>query len=918
MRQLPILLTSLLALLPLTNSILAVSQNDSANHAQETDSTAARKRPTPTTNENSQVNVMKPPYNAKGDCSSDDTPALMAAQAASLAAATGGNWPAPLYFPKPPGGCYALNTQFTWLGVSMEGQTPNSMDGPGHSGVMLRSGIPGADVLNVPDPTTTASPLWKGHWSIKHITLAVNAATPTVKHPHRWPGRWFNDGAMTAGSNVFKSIRSSMACGDIGQPIQVNGAGPGGANLVSTITSVSPCWINSSNRFQVVTLADNASMTVANASSYISVHGIPVTTNIGGCGIGMDNKDGNPANWAPKAISTSGSYSTIEDVSVTSYNWSGANNPCGFFFQGEATQYALTMRGIGIGSVTFGFVGASSEANSWYQSNMGDFDQFEHMHIQASYPWITYNGLVGTMNIAEIHGTYGPAFLSLANKWGDTADGWNITNVGYNGANTNKVAGWRINADGWTIRGSNFTANSTQTATLDLSNSILTGSSGGVGIVTINGYNNKVDGGTYTYTNDGGLGNTWGIQSAANFDGFPRSYRYATKPYKGAYRLAGRVTPDFIRDGNPATPYNYDDLFFWPQDFIYNSYGAANYSTYFSRDSTSPTGAYWNFVSGNGISSFQQFIATTDSGYALVGTNVPATKATVYFLAKCLNSVTSGQFNVLVNNGRGNTTIGTSKFSCTANYAPYSVAVDLSSYKGAHVLFLGGTSRYQVAWIAIRPYLADFNGIQPAPLTSPAFTGNPTAPTQAPGDNSTKLATTAFVEATCGTRPDSRDLAETADARTTARAPETFQSSATVSSQNARVLGGYPRVVAAVAQKTYSGTSGVNYSTVYTTPLSGGAGQYRFCSDHVVTAAGTAGVSYGQIQYVSNSHAGMAAHTTGNTSLTAQYSDSASAGTFNCPTFWADANTQIQFQIVFIGAKGTPQITYSATLERLQ
>lgn len=34
-----------------------------------------------------------------------------------------------------------------------------------------------------------------------------------------------------------------------------------------------------------------------------------------------------------------------------------------------------------------------------------------------------------------------------------------------------------------------------------------------------------------------------------------------------------------------------------------------------------------------------------------------------------------------------------------------------------------------------------------AKLASPAFTGNPTAPTQAPGDNSTKLATTAYVDA---------------------------------------------------------------------------------------------------------------------------------------------------------------------------
>lgn len=33
-----------------------------------------------------------------------------------------------------------------------------------------------------------------------------------------------------------------------------------------------------------------------------------------------------------------------------------------------------------------------------------------------------------------------------------------------------------------------------------------------------------------------------------------------------------------------------------------------------------------------------------------------------------------------------------------------------------------------------------------APLNSPAFTGSPTAPTQTPGDNSTKLATTAYVD----------------------------------------------------------------------------------------------------------------------------------------------------------------------------
>lgn len=37
-----------------------------------------------------------------------------------------------------------------------------------------------------------------------------------------------------------------------------------------------------------------------------------------------------------------------------------------------------------------------------------------------------------------------------------------------------------------------------------------------------------------------------------------------------------------------------------------------------------------------------------------------------------------------------------------------------------------------------------------APLASPAFTGTPTAPTPASGDDSTKVATTAFVQGAVG------------------------------------------------------------------------------------------------------------------------------------------------------------------------
>lgn len=59
-------------------------------------------------------------------------------------------------------------------------------------------------------------------------------------------------------------------------------------------------------------------------------------------------------------------------------------------------------------------------------------------------------------------------------------------------------------------------------------------------------------------------------------------------------------------------------------------------------------------------------------------------------------------------------------------------------------------------WGGIAGTLADQTDLQnalntKAPLASPALTGNPTAPTQSAGDNTTKLATTAFVSSAVAT-----------------------------------------------------------------------------------------------------------------------------------------------------------------------
>ena len=60
---------------------------------------------------------------------------------------------------------------------------------------------------------------------------------------------------------------------------------------------------------------------------------------------------------------------------------------------------------------------------------------------------------------------------------------------------------------------------------------------------------------------------------------------------------------------------------------------------------------------------------------------------------------------------------------------------------GAYGYFFGGESQGALSSTAAAATYA--------PLASPALTGTPTAPTPAAGDNSTKIATTAFVTSTC-------------------------------------------------------------------------------------------------------------------------------------------------------------------------
>ena len=70
-----------------------------------------------------------------------------------------------------------------------------------------------------------------------------------------------------------------------------------------------------------------------------------------------------------------------------------------------------------------------------------------------------------------------------------------------------------------------------------------------------------------------------------------------------------------------------------------------------------------------------------------------------------------------------------------------------TAFVAALVAAQGGVTSFNTRAGVVTLTLGDVTGVGGAPLASPALTGNPTAPTPAPGDADTSVATTAFVAA---------------------------------------------------------------------------------------------------------------------------------------------------------------------------
>jgi hypothetical protein len=680
---------------------------------------------------NSHVSVIA--YGAKGDCVTDDTAAFTAAQTAAIAA-TPGQLPAVLELPKPPGGCYIIN-DFDWKGVPIEGQPSGLPQNGTHLyNVQLKSS-PGHDIFRKADPSlTTGSNLIQSSWSIRNVSFVVNnSIQPQVVigsnsvNAHRWPGRWFDDGAMTAGSAVFMSTRAHITCADVGQAIKVMGAGASGAPLISTIASVSPCWKSPTQNWTTFTLADPAQTTVTNAHTYISIMGLPVTQTLGNCGIAVDLYDGLSSTWV--GSESYGLWGKLENVTFSSTSGTsgsgGANAyPCGIFIQGTPLLYGVDVRNFGFYGLYAGVVQAPTEMDSFYQSSSGDLETWDHgFFFSDTVPWLSYNGLSQDIKEIQITALSGFHIMEVGAQSFDNAGGWRIDIPSFENSGTATAWGHVITGSGHTItRGAMTNQAAGQFGYIEMTSGSCQGCL--MNNTYLDGYGNTVTtaAGNTNFVNRGLNNHADATYNSNPYNGIPQAYAVSQIPRKGRSESLGRMVPDFLDDGNYLTPYSRESFLLWPTDAMPPS-GSA-WSNYVVADTTSKSGNYLKMsVGAPGISAWQTvlFDSPGSGGQITSGTNFPInTGATIYMSVKCPTGVTTFT-PYWGNSGAGHVS---QTFTCSTSYATY--AMSLASLGGASAIANfqnAGSTEFDVAWLDVAPYVL-VNGLS----TTGGGTAIPTGP----------------------------------------------------------------------------------------------------------------------------------------------------------------------------------------------
>ena len=647
-------------------------------------------------------------YGAVGDCTPNGTVAnctdnTSAIQSAINAAYTsGGSVFLPFNAASATGSTvYFVGSTLNPKGVSIYG--PSTGRGNFYPESVAIRGAPGKDIFAIGDPTSAGyvNPFRAFNWHDFGIILddSIDASST---FPHRKPGKTCQDVTLTNGSATIASTNQcEFTPGDVGQNIT---ATDGTNTLTTTILSVGAMQNGGLGSPNAVMTASWSYPTHSNSTVYVSLMNLPTTATVGNCALTYDDTTssapgGGTGPWG----------ATFYNLQIVTTSGNEQNNSCTFFFQGDGGQpYQSHWRNL-FSRTEWGFLAVPSDnaAAGTNGSNgaLGDTNVIDDWFLEATYPWVTYNGGWTQWAGGQIAGaTFGPQILEYGVPNNESNAGyWSIRNLEFEEQGApSYAAGWRIEGTNHRIEGSTLGSGGTGSVQWDAYASRCTTCIAG-GTMNLSGSLNHIelsDGADHITVNDTGFGNWCALGRDFNppLGLQPALYR-ACSAVDSRSQLAFAHTPDFVANGDEMTPYNnQSDLWIWPQDL--NNTGGILPPPVVS-DASSETGTHMAIPGGEvGFSIFNGTGLTI--GPSNNGPNIPATKVHICFRAKA----DSGSGATIFSWWAGSTTVGSVTPVLTTTYSTSCFDADLSTYAGQTPMPVIYTPNVvtDLAWISVHPW----------------------------------------------------------------------------------------------------------------------------------------------------------------------------------------------------------------------
>jgi hypothetical protein len=647
---------------------------------------------------NKTLLVTAPPFNAKCDGVTDDRAGIQAAFDEALSKAENVQFPA--------GTC--LTSTIVWKGQPFFGAGINAT---------VIVGKPGQDVFQTPDGNTWAAPL--AGTLVHDLKIEVDntvdaSAAPQGNgtFPNRIAGtlgglipvtpaispgpeafgtyKGINlqcSGTIGAGSPNTITFSGPFCAGDLRKveswrivraPITVHGVGAGGADLVTTIASVTGAYS--------VTLTDSATTPGTNLSGNWGNPNTP-PWYMGNCGFAFPSSDGSH----PTAYPNSWAFQNIQIIGVKG-PFQG-NHSCGIFMQ--TGPYATRFEAIQIQGLWGGYVEAFPALHPAGHTWTGDTSSFKNMDLQFNaIPLVIMGGNHRTFIGLNIYG--GMQHQTLGPMWIFSGSSATINRIYFECQSTSTGEVARFSGQGFNIQGGSLDqCLGVPYVMWNASRSIVDAGIASLLIASEANLNTFVHTSiTTTSLIDNGSNNSVETNGNTNPQLAPRSF-YANRPQSSLGKLDG----GFLLSGNSATPFTSgDDLLMTCSDFNfatrYNSTtkqydvscvpdpkGTEITQSYFHATSAAFRSG-WNLGPGpQGIGPIGRLL--------IVGDRLPRAPMTFVVLGRCDQSCTQ---RYAVSDRQSGREIAAANLTFGSNWTIRSFPVDLSSVpEGDQITVVAGT-----------------------------------------------------------------------------------------------------------------------------------------------------------------------------------------------------------------------------------